>query len=113
MERNYLTVVNSQPICERSITRKRSKNGILEESIFDFFVVCNFILPFVEKMVIDEKKEYILTNFLSAKQNRKAINSDHMTIYLDLNIEFEKMKPERQEIYNFTESEGQQKFKTS
>ena len=34
-----------------------------------------------------------------------------MTIYLDLNIEFDKMKPERQEIYNFKESEGQHKFK--
>ena len=111
LERNNLTVVNSQPICEGLITRKRTKNGILEESILDFFVVCNFILPFVEKMVIDENKEYILTNFLPAKQNRRAVDSDHMTIYLDLNIEFENMKPERQEIYNFKESEGQRKFK--
>ena len=34
-----------------------------------------------------------------------------MTIYIDLNIEYNKLKPERQEMYNFREIEGQQKFK--
>ena len=111
IERNNLTVVNSQSICEGLITRKREKNGILEQSILDFFVVCDSILPFVKKMVIDEKKEYILTNYQPAKKNGKAIDSDHMTIYMDLNIEYNKLKPERQEMYNFKEIEGQQKFK--
>ena len=54
-----LTVVNSLSQCEGLITRSRNKNGILEESILDFFVVCDKILPFVEKMVkgpyIDQK----------------------------------------------------------
>ena len=103
--------MNSLSICEGLITRKRSKNTILEESILDFFVVCNNILPFVEKMVIDERKEYILTNYQSAKKNCKAVDSDHMTIYMDLNIKYDKIKPERQEIYNLKESKGQQKFK--
>ena len=111
LNRNNLRVVNSLTFCEGLITRKRSKNTILEESILDFFVVCDSILPFLKKMVVDEKKEYILTNYQSAKKNCKAIDSDHMTIYMDLNIKYDKLKPERQEIYNLKESEGQQNFR--
>ena len=51
-----MTVVNALEICEGLITRTRNKNGKLEESIIDFFVVCNKVLPFVQKMVIDERK---------------------------------------------------------
>ena len=111
LERNNLIVVNSQPVCEGLITRKRFKNGVQEKSILDFFVVCSSILPYVTKMVIDEKKQYILTNYRPAKKNGRAIDSDHMTLYMDINIEYETIKPERQEIFNFKESEGQQIFK--
>ena len=37
--RNNLTVVNSLSLCEGAITRRRMKNGILEESILDFFLL--------------------------------------------------------------------------
>ena len=75
LDRNKLTVVNSLPICKGLITRKRSKDGKLEESILDFFVVCSFVLPYVKQMVIDENKKYILTNYHPAKKNGKAIDS--------------------------------------
>ena len=58
-----------------------------------------------------KKKEYILTNYQSSKKNCKAVDSDHMTIYMDLNIKYDKLKSERQDIYNLKESEGQQKFR--
>ena len=63
----HLTIVNSLPACEGKITRRRSRDGLLEESILDFFVVCSRILPYVKKMVIDENKKYILTNYKTAK----------------------------------------------
>ena len=59
----HLTVVNSLPICEGLITRKRWNDGKLEESVLDFFVVCDKILPFAEKMVIDEDKVHVLKLF--------------------------------------------------
>ena len=62
-----LTVVNSLNICEGLIIRSRFRDGQLEESILDFFVVCSRVLPFVSKMVIDERKQYILTNYKNAK----------------------------------------------
>ena len=38
---SHLTVVNSLSICDGLITRRRQKDDILEESVLDFFVVCN------------------------------------------------------------------------
>ena len=113
LDRNNLTVVNSLQICEGLLTRKRSKDGKLEVSILDFFVVCSYILPFVTRMVIDERKNYILTNYQSAKKTGKAIDSDHLTQYMDVNLKFSKEKPDRQEMLNFKDKEGQKTFKIS
>ena len=63
LERNLnLNVVNALPICEGLITRKRLKNGIEEQSLLDFFVLCSRVLPFISKMIIDEDRKHILTN---------------------------------------------------
>ena len=79
----HLSVVNSLPQCVGLITRSRVCKGVTEESVLDFFVVCNRVLPFVKKMVIDDKKEYILTNYQAARGGGKATNTDHFTEYLD------------------------------
>ena len=70
-----LVVVNSLPICEGLITRHRIKSGKEEKSVLDFFIVCTRVLPYVTKMVIDEKRKYILTNYKPARKGEKAINS--------------------------------------
>ena len=113
LERNNLTVVNSLQICEGLITRRRIKDGVLEESVLDFFVVCSSVLPYVTRMVIDEQKKYVLTNYYPARKSSKAIDSDHFTEYMDINLKFSKSKPERTEIFNFKNVEGQNKFKIS
>ena len=59
LERNNLTVVNSLSICEGVITRRRLKEGHVEESILDFFVVCSLVLPYVTRLVVDERQQYI------------------------------------------------------
>ena len=67
LDRNRrLYVVNALPICDGLITRTRLKNGKEEKSVLDFFVVCSRVLPIVTKMVIDEDKKYILTNYKNA-----------------------------------------------
>ena len=82
-----LTIVNNLPICEGVITRRRIANNKVEESVLDFFLVCNKVLPFVTNMVIDEKKRHVLTKFGPAKQGRSAIDSDHYTMYIDVSLE--------------------------
>ena len=107
----HLTVVNSLPQCEGLITRKRTRQGKIEQSVLDFFVVCHRILPFVSKMVIDESKKHILTNYQRARCGGKATDSDHFTEYLDINLKFTSEKPERIEIFNFKDIESQNIFR--
>ena len=99
-----LTVVNGLSLCEGVITRIRNKNGIEEKSVLDFFIVCSRVLPYVTKMVIDVDKKHILTNYKNAKDGRKATDTDHMTEYMDLNLQAVSAKPERKEIYNFKDN---------
>ena len=77
------------------------KNGNLEESVLDFFVVCSKVLPYVKKMVIDDRKEFILTNYERMKYDGKTIDTDHYTQYIELDLVVENPKPERVEIFNF------------
>ena len=70
INQNYLigcdTIENSPsslPLFGGLITRSRLRDGKWEKSVLDFFVVCSRVLPFVTKMVIDERKQHILTNY--------------------------------------------------
>ena len=112
LDRNpRLSVVNSLPLCQGLVTRSRLKDGVLEESILDFFIVCSSVLPLITKIVIDEERQHILTNYKAAKVSGKAIDSDHFTVYLDLNMEITKERPERMEIFNFKDKKSQEAFK--
>ena len=83
------------------------RDGVLEESVLDFFIICHRILPFVEKMIIDDKKEHILTNYQAVRSGGKATNTDHYTEYMDVNLEFESEKPKRVELFDFKNKESQ------
>ena len=106
-----LLVVNGLPQCKGLITRSRMKEGKLEESILDFFVICSRMLPYFTRMVIDDKKQHILTNYKGANNGGKAIDTDHFTQYMDMDLEFSREKPERREILNFKNSKAQDTFK--
>ena len=106
-----LTVVNSLSICQGLITRRRVTVKNTEISIIDFFVVCPRVLQFIDKIVIDEDRNYILTNYKMRKGQNRPIESDHNPLILDLNISFEKSMKERVEIYNLRSKECQQIFK--
>ena len=113
LKQNNLSVVNSLNLCEGLITRCRKlKNGQVQQSVLDFFVVCNKILPFVTGMVIDEKGKFQLTNYIPVNRNMKAVDSDHSTLYLDMNIKIKTIIPSRTHIFNFKDYESQQMFKT-
>ena len=106
-----LSVVNALPLCEGLITRCRSKEGNIEKSVLDFFVVCSRVLPHITKMVIDEKRKHILTNYRNVRKGVKAIDSDHFTEYMDVNLQLITEKPVRREIFNFKDKESLEAFK--
>ena len=107
-----LTVVNSLPVCRGLITRKRNLlNGKKEQSIIDFVVVCSRVLPFITEMVIDEANKYITTNYTQSKNNVKAVNSDHNTEFVKMNIHVIPHREEKREIYNLKNVKCQKAFK--
>ena len=65
---SHLTVVNSLDICKGIITRRRQTKHRLEESVLDVFVVCDKVLEYVTKMVVDEEKQFVLTNYNQLKE---------------------------------------------
>ena len=93
-----LTVVNAMNLCKGLITRRRTKAGKLEESILDFFVVCDVVIPHITKMVIDEEGKHVLTNYEQVKYGEKASNSDHATLFVNLDIKIINNKTNRREI---------------
>ena len=113
LERNpHLTVINSLPLCEGTITRMRKTSRGMEKSVLDVFVACDKIVPYVTKMVVDEKREKVLTNYRKFKQIGRIIESDHNPIFLFLSLQFSKLKEERITVYQFRNKESQQLFKT-
>ena len=106
----FLTIVNNLDVCNGSITRKRITIKGVEESILDFFIVCDKIQPFIEKMIIDEEKMYALSNYCKVKGKQVRKDSDHNTLILHLKLEYFLKKPERIEFFNLKNEECQNIF---
>ena len=83
-----LCVVNNLDLCEGIITRRRQTVQRLEESILDFYIVCDKILPFIKRMKIDEEQHYVLSNYSKVKGNQIIKKSDHNPVILELSLEY-------------------------
>ena len=105
-----ITLVNSLPICQGVITRQRKTDLLSEQSAIDVFLVNARMLPFVQKMVIDEKRDNPLTNFHGVTKNTKITESDHNRLELFLNIQSPVIRQIREQMFNFKNCEGQQIF---
>ena len=88
-----ISLLNSLDRCQGKITRRRQKGNRSEESILDFALVCEKLLPFCERMIIDEEKKYPLTSYL----NRKVTHSDHSTLIIDFDIKYKRQQKVREE----------------
>ena len=62
-------------------------------------------------MVIDEKREYCLSNFSQLNKNKRVIETDHNGLILEIAIQFSYKMPERQEMFNLKNKECQESFK--
>ena len=105
-----LIVVNTLEICDGVITRKRELENRTEEAILDFYIINEKMRPFVKKMQIDESKIFSLVNTAQYKKNNRLIETDHNALILDLELNFNKIKPRREEILNLKNKAGQEAF---
>ena len=106
-----ISVVNAMNVCEGTVTRIKETVKSVEKSTIDFYLVNSTIKPSFKKMTIDTEKEYGLTNFAQIKTNKKAIQSDHCPMKLEMNIEYSNTKPERVEHFNLRNQKCQATFK--
>ena len=63
IQRQECTVVNATEMCHGTITRSRMKGATKEESVLDYVIVNSLVLPFINKMFIDEEKTKALTRY--------------------------------------------------
>ena len=109
IQRNNLILVNgtSKKLQDR-------KNNKMEKSILDYFIVCQDFFQLITKMCVDESKKFVLTKYTKVRGIVKVIESDHIPLYLEVNLPWEaKVKNPRVEIFNLRNNECQVKYQES
>ena len=86
----------------------RSVNNKTEKSVIDFVFVCDIVIPYVTKLLVDEQKIFPLANFSSKK---KIKYSDHNSLLMEMNIKHEHFKNPRRLIYNFKSQDNMKIYK--
>ena len=61
-------------------------------------------------MEVDEEKVNVPTNYRAIKYGGKAVDSDHVLVELNLNLNIVPTKPARTPIYNFKSHQGRTLF---
>ena len=80
---------------------------------FNFLSIYNYVKYFTnyQRMVIDERRENILTKLVSSKGVRIKSESDHNPLYAEFNLTFSKARAaERREIFDFKNAASQKRF---
>ena len=103
----HLTVVNSLDICEGVITRYRKTKTKVEKAVLDFFIVCSKMLPYAKKMLIDENRQFPLTNFSRRMGKVIAKDSDHNTTFMEFDISYTTKPKPRTEKFNLRNKDCQ------
>ena len=113
VKRNDLKVINGiQSKCKGIITRRRETKDNVEESIIDFVITNDILEKRVESLLIDEKRNHVLTKITKTKKGVIKKESDHHPMITKLKFQWDRnMKKERYETFNFRNIECQEKFK--
>ena len=110
-ERRNLVVVNSLSKCDGIITRRRETSNSLEESVIDYFIVCKKVEPFVTKMVVDDKREKVLTKFATKNGDKVVKESDHNILICEFSFSVPRKEKQRTEVFTMRNKENLKDFK--
>ena len=114
MRHPHLTVLNSLPICKGLITRTRTLiTGKVEKSVLDFFVVCSLVLTHITEMLVDEERNYAITNYTQIPKGGKAVDSDHMTTLAKIQLNIVPHKMQTESVYNLKNIICKKPFKSN
>ena len=111
VQRQGFHIANSDAKCRGVITRERIFETKVEKSVIDYIILCDGIKDFLDEMVIDEEKKYILRHVNKRKGASDYIKSDHNVLIAKFSLKMQQLKPSvRKEIFNFKSAEGKRKF---
>ena len=112
IKRNNLTVANGLVVCEGTVTRKRVTTQRTEESAISFVLISEDLVRHIEAMVIDEKRENVLTRISKTKGGSETKESDHNVIKTTIRLPWNKNVVNKQEaVLNLKNKECQKYFK--
>ena len=112
IERHGLTIGNAMAKCDGLITRKRVTKNVVEESTIDFVIISDDLSEDITSIIIDDKREYVLTNIRKTKNGIKKTESDHNTIFTKFKFDWNKNEREtRDEVFNLKNKTYQEMFK--
>ena len=89
INRQDLIIVNSTNKCSGLITRLRKTVNGEEKSVLDYFVVCRQLFQKIVKMIIDERRQYVLSRFYKYKTKTTTVESDHNPLILELSFKWD------------------------
>ena len=112
IKRNALIVANSLPDkCKGLITRRRTTQDLVEESIIDFLILSADLVGDLKEFIIDENKEHALTKITMQKKLVNKSTSDHNVMLSRFNLKVSEKEPDKRvEVFNFKSKKNQQKF---
>ena len=107
MRNPQMHLLNASDICEGLVTRCRTLENRIEESVIDFVIVCNKIRPYMTKFIVDEQKCFAFSHF----SKKKIKYSDHNSLVGFIKLKIHKVKYERKVIFDYRNSESLKAFK--
>ena len=112
IKRNKLTVANGLEVCQGTITRKRVTTQRTEESAISFVLVSEDLTNKIESVVIDEKRENVLTRISKTRGGSETKESDHNVIKTSIKLPWNNCAVLKQDtVFNLKNKECQKVFK--
>ena len=112
IRRHGLILGNSLQQCKGLITRRRVTRNSIEESIIDFILFSEDLRHQIDEIVIDDKREHVLTKIVKKKNSVEKVESDHHPIITKLKLTWNKTDDKsRVELYNLKNEACQAAFK--
>ena len=88
-------------VCEGVITRKRVTTLRTEESAISFVFLSEDLIDKVEAVILDEKREHVLTRITKTKDGSECKESDHNGIETRLKLSWSKKEaPAEEAMFN-------------
>ena len=110
--RQNMCVANGLMVCKGVITRKRITTQRTEESAISFVLVSDDLVDKVEAIVIDEKREHVLTRITKTKDGTETKESDHNVIETTMKLSWKKEEaPIEESMFNLKNKNCQKAFK--